>query len=191
VDVLADLRDKLHRAVDDVLSMWEAGAHAGTPADLDVRVSTGDSQGPWTYTWPDGTDEEFARGRWYRIDSPQGSADVLVAWCERRAWGRVRSRAIVFHRIRSDSSVFYPWTEFVETDDERFASAIPDPNNTRALLADGDALPARFSGTAVERADHVFSSIRQGPSLRLMVSGDDEEAMVRHGYWVATLRGRL
>jgi hypothetical protein len=30
-----------------------------------------------------------------------------------------------------------------------------------------------------------------GPSLRLVVGADEGEAMVRHGFWVATWRGRL
>ena len=43
----------------------------------------------------------------------------------------------------------------------------------------------------VERTDQLFSGIRQGPSLRLVVAGSDEEDIVRHGYWVASLRKRL
>ena len=61
----------------------------------------------------------------------------------------------------------------------------------RALLKDGDPIPAGFQGAAVERPDRLFRGVRQGPSLGLVVAGSDEDAMVRHGYWVAGLRKRL
>jgi hypothetical protein len=88
-------------------------------------------------------------------------------------------------------SSLYPWTEFVETDDGRYAAGVIDPAHPRALLKDGDPIPARFKGAAVERTDRLFSGIRQGPSLRVVVTGAEEETMVRHGYWVAGLRKRV
>jgi hypothetical protein len=100
----------------------------------------------------------------------------------------MRERAVVFGETGSS---LYPWTEFVEADDGRFAAGVSDPAHPRALLKDGDPIPARFQVAAVERTDQLFSGIRQGPSLRLVIAGADEETMVRHGYWVAGLRKRL
>jgi hypothetical protein len=111
-----------------------------------------------------------------------------VAWTVREAWGRERHRAVVFGEAGSS---LYPWTEFVETDDGRYAAGISDPNHPRALLKQGDPLPDWFSTATVERTDQLFDGIRQGPSLRLVVGADEEVRMVRHGYWVAGLRNRL
>ena len=58
-------------------------------------------------------------------------------------------------------------------------------------MRDMSALPTRFTGKTVARADEVFNSIREGASLRLVVDESDEAEMVRHGYWVAILRGRV
>lgn len=33
--------------------------------------------------------------------------------------------------------------------------------------------------------------VPNGPSLRLVVDNDDDETMIRHGYWAATLKGRF
>jgi hypothetical protein len=79
----------------------------------------------------------------------------------------------------------------VETDTGRFGAPIPNPQRPRAILRDGEPLPPRFTGKTVARADDVFDSIREGASLRLVVDEGDEAEMVRHGHWVAELRGRI
>jgi hypothetical protein len=89
------------------------------------------------------------------------------------------------------SSIYYPWAEFVETDDGRYAASIPNPDHPRKILTQQDPLPARFRNSQVERLDKLFGQVANGPSLRLVVDPDDEETMIRHGYWVATLRGRF
>jgi hypothetical protein len=120
-------------------------------------------------------------------------ASVIVAWTTRNAWNRDRRRAVVFHRARPDDEPgrWYPWTEFVETDTGGFAAPIPNPQRPRAIMRDMNALPGRFTGKTVARSDAVFDSIREGASLRLVVDESDETEMVRHGYWVARLRGRV
>jgi hypothetical protein len=116
-----------------------------------------------------------------------------LAWTTRYAWNADRRRAVVFHRAHSQDrpTKWYPWTEFVETDDGRFAAPIPDPERPRAILKEETSLPARFVDQTVQRVDQLFGSIRQGASLRLVVDETDEAEMVRHGYWVAQLRGRI
>lgn len=156
-------------------------------------IRAGEMFGPWRYRWPDGQEEEFSSGRWYEAHSESGPKCLRVAWTTRRAWGRDRERAIVFQQVGGPTSkTYYPLAEFVESDQPgRFASAIPDPDHPRALLAAKAQLPDRFRGANVLRADEVFTSIEKGPSLRLIVAQDDEIAMVRHGCWVGALRGRI
>jgi hypothetical protein len=105
----------------------------------------------------------------------------------------MRGRAVVFHAAWKDHppEKWYPWTEFVQTDDGDYAATIPNPARPRAVLTERDALPKQFVGQRVERADAVFGSIRKGASLRVVVDEDDEGAMIRHGYWVADLRKRF
>ncbi|HSW42761.1 MAG TPA: hypothetical protein VLM76_09655 [Patescibacteria group bacterium] len=111
-----------------------------------------------------------------------------MAWTDREAWGRTKERAVAFGEAGSS---LYPWTEFVETDEGRFAAGISDPAHPRVLLKHGAAIPGRFDPATIERTDQLFHGIRQGPSLRLVVAPDDEVAMARHGYWVAGRLNRL
>jgi hypothetical protein len=158
-----------------------------------VAVAGGAAAGPWTYEWPhDRVPEIFFASRLYEARGLNGTAWVRVARCRRPAWGRERERALVFkHQSAPDSRTYYPWTEFVETDDGRFAAAIPSPQRPRAQLKHGARLPEHFDPAHVARSDTLFRSIRSGSSLRYVVDRDDEIAMVGHGYWVATLRHRI
>ena len=159
-----------------------------SPADHGLEVVAGEEHGAFDYRWPGGNDEAFSESQWHILADQGRQHRVLVAWTEREAWGRMRKRAVVFGE---SGSSLYPWTEFVETDDGRYAAGISDPAHPRALLKHGAAIPDRFATATVERTDQLFHGIRQGPSLRLVVESDDEVAMVRHGYWVAGLRNRL
>ena len=118
---------------------------------------------------------------------------VVFGWTERPAWGRSdRKRVGIFSQSGSRASkVFYPWTEFVETDDGRYASPIPNPARPRKILTRRDPLPERFRGAHVVRSDELFDHITNGPSLRLVVDATNEETMIRHGHWVAGLRGKV
>jgi len=198
MQTLSELRTAVHEAVDRVFDQYEAAGTPGIAPSPDVQgeaigVTAGEVTGAWKYRWPGGEEETFSQSRWYETNGPSGRQRVRVAWARRAAWGRSdRRRAIVFNQVGSpDSTTYYPWTEFVETDHGRFAAAIPDPGRPRAMLTDAALLPARFKGAAVERSDALFDSVAEGPSLRLVVDEDDEATMVRHGYWVATLRRRI
>ena len=79
----------------------------------------------------------------------------------------------------------------METDEGEYACRIPDPEHPQATLKAGDPLPARFKDAKILRADQVFRLLRNGPSLRLVVDGADELAMIRHSYWMANLRKKL
>jgi hypothetical protein len=190
---LEALRRELHLAINEVFERLAGNRpeHAAEAGDGDPVVTAGDAFGRWTYTWPDKQDEEFNSGRWYTLQRGAQIIRVRLARTMRRAWGRDRERAIVFQQLRGADS-YYPLVEFVETDDPGlFASPIPDPDRPRALLSEKSSLPPRLQGATVARADRLFRSIDNGPSLRIVVGHDDEVDMVRHGYWVARLRGRI
>jgi hypothetical protein len=184
------LREELHTAIDSILDKYSA--QPPTPSDLgDLRIEAVASNGAWTYRWPKATERFRSRAR-YRVTGDFGEAEVLVARTKREAWGRKRGRVVVFAKVGpSSSTTYYPWTEFVETDDGDYAAVIPDSKSPRQILRDGDPRPPRLASATVVRADTVFRSIRSGPSLRVVVSEEDDEAMISHGYWVASLRGRI
>lgn len=188
------MRAALHEAIDKIIDEnLDAGAATPSTTKADptgdgIEIVEGEDHGPFPYRWPDGNDEPFSESRWYSLVDQGREHRVLVAWTEREAWGRMRKRAVAFG---DSGSSLYPWTEFVETDDGRYAAGISDPAHPRALLKHGAAIPDRFSTATVERTDQLFNGIRHGPSLRLVVGPDEELEMVRHGYWVASLRNRL
>lgn len=197
------LRADLHGAVDQFIDKYlaaadgeQASAGQGPVPTADRPVITkGGSAAPWTYTWwgTDSVDETYEPAWEYQVVTPARTHRVVLGWTTRPAWGRDdRKRAVVFWQSGSPSSnTYYPWTEFVETDHGGYAAAIPNPNHPRKILTRKDSLPDRFRDSDVERSDRLFDQIVTGPSLRLVVDGSDEEAMIRHGYWVATLRGRF
>ena len=183
------LRRELREAVDGVINRFAAAEQGG-----DVVMVQEEGPGPdaWTYTWPDRTTEQYDVARWYRVTGPSGKARVLLARTTRKVRGDDLLRWIVFRQIGAeDSTTFYPWTEFVASDDGEFAAVIPNPQRPRSSLADGDPVPARFAQARIERTDALYRKVVDGPSLRLVVSENDAVAMIRHGYWVAEVRHRL
>jgi hypothetical protein len=189
---LEALRSALHDAVNRIIDRYRpeggGGGRTDTGGQDAVGVTRGEATESWPYRWPDGSQEVFPSTRWYEVNGPKGQQRVRLAWGQRPSWGKSdRRRAIVFNQLGSASSTtYYPWTEFVETDDKRFAAPIPDPERPRAIIADPSRLPGRFQGATVERSDALFESVAEGPSLRLVVVESDED-----GYWVATLRRRI
>lgn len=186
------LRREIHAAVDETIDRALAGTlPRGAPAPEEAKIEAGEAFGDWTFDWPDKSPEVF-QGRDFAVRANGQPLDVRLGWTTRRAWGRDRRRAVVFVRPASSRATgYYPATEFVETDTDRVAATIPDPSRPRSLLKDGDALPSRFDDAIVERADAVFRTIDEGPTLRLVLTAEDEVAMIRHGCWVAALRRRV
>jgi hypothetical protein len=158
-----------------------------------ITVTGGTDAGPWAHHWPgEPAPQGFFASRLYGVLGPDGTAQVRVARCTRPAWGRERERAVVFkHQGGPDSRTYYQWTEFVETDDGRFAAVIPNPEHPRTLLREGGVLPDHVRPAHVARSDRLFGSIRSGASLRYIVDREDEVSMIEHGYWVAVLRHRI
>jgi hypothetical protein len=191
------MREALHTAVDRIIDEYMAADSSSSQPSvptIDVPlIVRGDDVGQWSYRWPgdEGT-EKFYASRQYDLVTPHRTYRVRIAWSERQAWGRPnRKRAIVFGEAGARSVNFWPWTEFVETDTGRYAAPIPNPDYPKKVLTPSDPLPGRFRNAQVERTDQLFEQIVNGPSLRVVVNADDEEAMIRHGYWVARLRSRV
>jgi hypothetical protein len=191
------LRKRLHEAVDEIIDdVTSPQRDSASPAPIHSaeHVDRLGAVGSFIFHWPaDYGSEQFESGNAYRPASLSDQSSVIVGWTTRRAWGRDRRRAVVFHRMRAGDAPkrWYPWTEFVETDNGKFAASIPNPDRPRAMLKEGADLPARFIDRATARSDEVFDSIRDGASLRLVVDESEEPEMVRHGLWVAKLRRRV
>lgn len=186
--ILEMLRTDLHKAIDEAvntrLDMLEGDA-------ISVEIE-GPAFEEWTYTWPDGKEETYRDCEWYRVEGTSGRHRVLVGWTIRPVRGKDRRRIVVFGQQGGDAStILYPWTEFVETSDGRYAAIIPDPERPRATLRDGTPVPSRFRMAPIERTDHLYEEVSNAPTLRSVVNGDDVFQMIVHGYWVADLRGRL
>jgi hypothetical protein len=168
------------------------GRRAHAVDQVDVQLTRDGQVQDWTWRWPDGSVERYPSTTRYRLTDDFGQVEILVGRTTRAAWGRKRGRIVVFGNTGgSTSSSFYPWTEFVETDDGDYAAKIPNPLDTRKGLRDGDELPPRFATMTVQRNDKAFRSIREGKALRLVVKADQEAAMISHAYWVARLRGHV
>lgn len=185
-----EIHDELDRLFDDYLARGGERSTAPPPPTTsdDPVVTQGGVVPNWSYTWPGGGTEPFDAVLW-EVSTPHRSYHVRLAWGRRISWGKDRKRAIVFGQVGPNA--FYPWTEFVETDTGQFAATIPNPERPRSVLTRSDPLPNRYRAAVVERTDQLFEQITNGPSLRLVLNSSDEEAMVRHGYWVARHRKRL
>lgn len=194
------LRAELHDAVDRIIDQHLATANEALTRQAPVPtadrpvIRKGKDVSGWTYTWwADGGQEVYDPSCEYEVVTPGRTHHVILGRTVRRAWGRDdRKRWIVFWQSGSTtSSTYYPWIEFVETDDGRYAAPISNPDHPRKVLTGEDPLPARFRDSQVERLDKLFDKVTNGPSLRLVVDNDDDETMIRHGFWVATLKGRF
>lgn len=188
---------EMYRAIDRVADHQPDSARAphsdGAGSVSQIGVTGGTDSGQWANHWPgEPAAQVFWASRLYEVLSPEGTAQVRVARCTRPAWGRERERAVVFkHRDGPHSRTYYQWSEFVETDDGRFAAVIPNPQRPRTLLREGGALPDHLNAAHVARIDNLFRSIQSGASLRYVVGREDEVSMIKHGYWVAVLRHRI
>jgi hypothetical protein len=192
----ADLHDAVDRIVDRYLKAANGAPIRQAPeptADRPV-IRKGKDVSGWTYNWwAEGRQEVYDPAFEYEVITPGRTHHVILGRTVRRSWGRDdRKRWIVFWQSGSTtSSIYYPWIEFVETDDARYAAPIANPDHPRRILTREDPLPAQFRVSQVERLDKLFDTVANGPSLRLVVDNDDDEAMIRHGYWAAILKGRF
>lgn len=192
-DALDALRQEFHKVVDTTINEFVQGFTKEdgltiTPAEV--------LQQPYTHKWPKDK-ETFSEGRWYDVrgrEIPAEGLRVLVARQKRDVWGKSqRPVAVVFGKLRTleADKQLTPYAEFTADDHGTFAGVIPNPVRPREGLKSKDPLPVRFISAVVKSNDELFDSIKQGPSLRLVVQPNDEAAMAAHGVWVASLRNRF
>jgi hypothetical protein len=184
---LTAFRNDLHKLVDELIDKHLNGA-AEDSGDLKIT-----SLGPLeerSYRWPNGDTEHYDPAIGYQVEGDLGRAEVLVGRTTREAWGRERGRVVVFGKPHGGSS-YYPWSEFVETDKGNYAAKLTDPKDPRKSLRDKSKVPPRFAHAEVRRNDELFSSVRSGPALRLVVPTDDDQTMIRYAYLVASQRGLI
>ncbi len=185
---ISALRDDLHRLVDELIDKHLGVASADRPAELEAtRVGT---LRAWSYRWPNGDTERYKATTRYQVKGDFGPAEVLVARTTRDAWGRERGRVVLFGKLDGHSS-YYPWSEFVETDSGEYAAKLTDPQQPRKSLRDKSRVPPRLAHATVRRNDELFSSIRNGPALRVVVDADDDQTMIQYAYLVASQRGHV
>ena len=185
---ITGFRDDLHRLVDELIDKHLEAASADRVTELEAtRVGT---LRAWTYRWPNGDTEGYKATTRYQVKGDFGPAEVLVARTTREAWGRKRGRVVVFGKLDGRSS-YYPWSEFVETDSGEYAAKLADPQQPRKSLQDKNKVPPRLAHATVRRNDELFSSIRNGPALRVVVGTDDDQTMIQYGYLVASQRGHI
>lgn len=105
-----------------------------------------------------------------------------------------RGRIVVFIRSGTGESSYYPLVEFAESDLDAgtYAAIVAQPaaprsGATAAHLEELRKVP-HLANARLERADGVFHSLRNGPSLRLLARREDSRLMLEHAWWVGELR---
>jgi hypothetical protein len=187
---LALLREHLIQAVEDVLRDFE-GTEPAEPSlrpihHLEVRVEPAEQ---FSFRWPE-VIVEYQTVTRVHINDGSSEYPFVIGWEPRPAYGKEdRGRWVVFSEYYGASSL-YPVIEFTETDEGHYSAVIPREGAGKRLK-DGDELPAWFDSAVVERTDVLFDSVRNGPSLRVVVAADDFVAMALHGYWSGAVRHRL
>jgi hypothetical protein len=185
MDVTA-FRNDLHKLVDDLIDKHLNGA---AERSGDPKITRLSSRRTWSFRWPNGT-ERYNPATSYQVEGDFGQTEVLVGRTTREAWGRERGRVVVFGKPHGGSS-YYPLIEFVETDEGNYAAKLTDPKNPRKSLRDKSKVPPRLAHAEVRRNDELFSSVRSGPALRLVVPADDDQAMIQYAYLVASQRSLI
>ncbi len=192
---LETLRRELYGAVNAVLMKYEVLGQSITKNGLTITPAEALQQ-PYTHKWPE-VEDTFTEGRYYDVSGtgiPTDGLRVLVARITQNIWGKPqRPAAMVFGKLRTqkEGTQLTPYVAFAGDDHGTFAAIIPNPVHPRSALKPSDPLPAHFTSAVVKRNDELFDSIKQGPSLRLVVQPDDEIAMVEHALWVASLRNHF
>jgi len=160
------------------------------------------------HRWPDRTFDVLYRATAQVDTAAYDVRDELGLWAMvvgaeqggRRSHGRDgRGRIVVFVDHKPGSLHLYPLVEFAETDDPapngtpRYAAGVlrPDAPRSLATLAHVDDLRhvPHLRAAHLAQAQDVYHEVQRGPSLRLVVPGDDIETMLAHALWAGRLRG--
>jgi hypothetical protein len=194
MSMFEDLRAEVHRAVDRAFDAWPAQGSSGHGNSEPSAQAEEPLDESFTQKWPDSSEERFSKGRYFSVAIGGEVVRVLVAWADapKFTWGRDRCRAVSFLLLRGDASgERYPLSEWVEADDGAMATGVPNPARPRALLKDGEPRASWLSGWTCVRADELFESVANGPSLRVVVNKEAENRMAEFAVRVGLLRGRI
>lgn len=200
-ELLATIRVSLSR-IDHILHLEAQPAAASDVAatlDRPAEFEIVDHQpmGKFTYRWPGGT-IKYLDAIKYTVRHGDAE-DVFAIGAEEG--GRAsyqqndRGRIVVFHRRGATDMSYYPLVEFAESDLDRelYAAIVPQPDAPRkgTTAADLEELRrvAHLKNAKLERADVVFHSVQNGPTLRVLVGRNDPKMMIEHAWWVGSLRG--
>jgi len=188
-----DLRIQLHRLIDELLdqALSEAQQQQGQE-ETRLTIVAGNPQQAFTYRFPN-EEVEFSGGRYYSVQGPQGYLKMLLAKGEVEIWHARYPAFFVFARESGPENPLsmQDCTQFTKTDTGEFGSVIPNPADPKKKLKAGMALPPRYANARVARTDELYASVKNAPTLRLVVQENDIDAMLSHGYYVAHLRNRF
>lgn len=165
-----------------------------TQEDDNLTIIAEHQQPSFIYPFPSGPETMHDGAQWFAVTGHHGSIKMLLAETKRDRRGAQRSAKVVFAHLKDTDhpSSAMICVEFTETDNPgEFCCEIPDPADPQKALKDGMSIPSRFAHAVVRRTDQLYTSVKHGPTLRLVVQGADTNAMLAHGLWVASLRKRI
>ncbi|MFI7427452.1 hypothetical protein ACIBPB_10735 [Micromonospora sp. NPDC049836] len=161
---------------------------------VDARPLT---PGSFNFRWPTG-EAAYVDATRYTVRRDDNEYVFVIGAEEggRSAYRRAdRGRIVVFLRQTASANSYYPLLEFAESDldADLYAALIPKPGQktARATVDDLDTLRhvAHLQQADIRRADEVFDSSANAPSLRVLVRRDDPNMLITHSWWVGRLRG--
>ncbi|SIR90368.1 hypothetical protein [Micromonospora avicenniae] len=177
-----------------------AGVDDATNAAGSIDFSVVDAQPltprSFTYRWPTG-EAKYVDAIRYTVRCDDNEYVFVVGAEEggRAAYRRAdRGRVVVFLRQTTSANSYYPLLEFAESDLDAnlYAALIPKPGqkSARATVDDLDAVRgvAHLHKADIRRADQVFDSSANAPTLRVLVRRDDHNMLIAHSWWVGRLR---
>lgn len=210
----ARIRALLHSPMPPADALAASSAMAGLPVETAAPVVLAEpneeiafsiveeqplSPKSFAYRWPSG-EEKYIDATRYTVRRDD-TEYVFVVGAEdggRSAYGRAdRGRIVVFLRKGTSEYSYYPLLEFVESDidPDLYAALIPklDKTTSRAMATVGDLANVRqvphLQHADLRRADEVFTSSANAPTLRILVRRDDPTDLITHSWWVGQIRG--
>ena len=210
----ARIRALLHSAMPPADALAASPAMAGLPVeaaapvvlaapDQEIALSVVEERPlapkSFAYRWPSG-EEKYIDATRYTVRHDD-TEYVFVVGAEdggRSAYGRDdRGRIVVFLRKGISEYSYYPLLEFAESDvdSDLYAALIPKLGKTtsRAMATVGDLANVRqiphLQHADLRRADEVFTSSANAPTLRILVRRDDPIGLITHSWWVGRIRG--
>lgn len=138
------------------------------------------------YHWPDGV-KEFYQEVYETVASIEGRRAVIkIGFCNRKAAGADRRRAVVFINGR-------PMVEFVGADHFNSTKSMVSmiKGRDRTQIQDEDGLPKEYTSLKVVRFNEFVTGPHASRALAIEARADDLRTMGRHAIIRAIFRGVL